>query len=261
MAAAPYICDLDASSLNFSNMTVLDGKQRVDMFTDRESTQRLMFSLCPDPADAFETRFPLDGPREDSDNSRRGQVVRLPKEEVVAALMAIDEKVIETAVARSTDWFKGKVLDRLAIEARYRPLVNRIGNAKTGETDPCLKFKVKVPDLTRKPTLLHLRREDGFIVEHGARIAMLEQRGAGIARLAPILSSFGLWFMGGGSSFGISVQAEEIVVHPPISAAPLSRFACKRELKIVKEAEHCFDEEDGGDAQRVRVELHDGEDA
>jgi hypothetical protein len=51
-------------------------------------------------------------------------------------------------------------------------------------------------------------------------------------------------------AFGISMQAEQLVVRPGVSASPLFAFKAKRPIEEVEEVEE-------GDVKRTDVELDD----
>ena len=117
-----------------------------------------------------------------------------------------------------------------------------------------MKFKVKVAN-AKVPTKLHHVNADGSVAEHQGKVKELEKRGA---KLAPVLSSFGLWFMGGKdpTKFGISYQAEEIVITPG-EVKPLSSFSTKRPFEMASKTDVPTAEDDEEESKRAKVEEED----
>lgn len=226
----PYPClsDIAIETIKFSKMYIVDGKSRVDI--SQANGKKLIFALCSDCQDPYSTRYPLDNIREDAtDKTRRGQKILLEEEDTKKALLDLDEAVIRAAVENAADWFKSKIpVDEEIIRSRYQRIVFE---EAPEDAHPCMKFKVKT-ETAKVPTKLHRVLPDGRIVELQGRVSDLEAPGA---KLAPILSSFGLWFMGGKdpTKFGVSFQAEEIVVTPGEGRAPLSNFQSKRKIETV----------------------------
>ena len=184
-----YIGDIDLDELNFSKMYTSDGKLRVDITT--KNNRKLIFQLCSDAQEPYSTRYALDTVRDDAaDKTRRGQAVVLEEEKTAMAMEKIDELVMKAAIANSEDWFKSKSpLSEQTIRDRYQKTVFRTPD----DSKCCIKFKVKVEG-AKVPTRLHRTNGDGNIVEDKGRVKDLERRGA---KVAPVLSTFGLWFMGG----------------------------------------------------------------
>lgn len=208
-----FIGDVDIKQVVFGPFTTVDQKQRVDVFRDATS-KKLLFNLCPNAETLFDSRYRLDTPAEGSDGSRRGLTVALNDERARQSLQMLDDRIVETAVANSKEWFKKK-LSEVEVRARYKPLVFR---ANDDDLFACTKFKVKC---AKFPTKLHLTLPDGVRVPEGGSLDDLGQRNV---KVAPILSIFGLWFMGGGSTFGVSMQAEEILILRGDTENPMSNF-------------------------------------
>lgn len=246
--AFPFVCDLDLSKIHFAPHSSDDGKEKVEVFVD-QTKRKLKFSLCEDAMEPFETRFPLDGMRDDSNNERRGQMICLKDEKVLAQFRALDELVLKTAFERSKEWFKGKQLTMEELKFRYQPLV-----CKGKEEDDffCTKFKVKCPP-AKVPTALHLLKQSGDECELVDKGCSLDQLSAAGGKMAPLLYVYSIWFMGGGRSFGLTVQAEEIVVQPGVATNPLSKFQTKRKVTMVSASDDATGDEPV--AKSVKVEL------
>lgn len=242
-----HITDIDMNNLYFAPMESKDGKQRVELYKDSAVSKhnKLFFNLCEDPTEPFQCRYRLDSVRDESDGSRRGLAVKLQDPTVRDAIAALDDAVVNKAVEHSKEWFK-KELTRDQILLRYKPLFL----AKEEEEYPILKFKVKCRVV---PTKLHFLRSDGFIVPEGASLDHLI---TGVAHVAPILSVHSVWFMGGGTSFGLTIQAEEMVVRPATPPQPLANFCSrsKRPLQVVKRED---DDEAAAALKTSRMDVED----
>ena len=233
----PFIGDIDMSTIKLGQMQTSNGKQSVEIACNATKNGKLYANLCKDVRAPMPAKYQLDMVRDDSDGSRRGLIVCIDDPDVAAALKALDDLVVAAAVANCKEWFKKSALTETEVRARYRPLLFK---AQEEDDFSSTKFKVKC---TKFPTKLHLQKDDDTIVADGGRIEHLEDRGA---LLAPIVSIFGLWFMGGGSSFGIGMQAEEMVVTPGKGTVALSNFLSKRPLEVVRAAPELEGDEQEG---------------
>ena len=246
-----YIGDIDLNDIKFSKMYTSDGKMRVDI--SMKNNKKFIFQLCSDAQEPYSTRYALDQVRDDAaDKTRRGQAVLLEEEKTLKAMEQIDELVMKAAIANSADWFKSKTpLSEETIRDRYQKTVFR---ASSDDETGCVKFKVKVNG-AKVPTRLHRTNGDGNIVEDKGRVKDLERRGG---KVAPVLSSFGLWFMGGKdpSKYGISYQAEELIVTPG-ETKPLSSFASKRPFSMAASVD-ADPEEEAPSPKREKIEEDDG---
>ena len=211
--ATPYVGDMDMSKIVFGPCEIKDGKTKVEVYRDGTSTANNnkinKLALCKDAMVPMETRFSLDNVREDSGNPyRRGLGITVTDPNTIRALRALDEVIVKAAIANSKDWFKKKEpLSEDAVRVRYKPL---LGPLKEGDETDGVKVKVKCPGVSY-PTSLHHRDVDGRHHKNGGRIEHLT-RGA---KVVPIVSaSYGLWFMGGGTQFGLSLQAEDMIIIP-----------------------------------------------
>jgi hypothetical protein len=227
----PYVADIKLSSLEFSPLISDGGRNRVDVKTC--NGRNVQFNLTPDVSEPIDATFALDLVRDDtSDPLRRGQSVIIYDTETERgnkatydALKALDALIIAKAVENSENWFKGKQLSYEQVEARYKPLVGpdlKRGNLMVS------KFKVKCPG-SKVPTRMHLMKEHD-IVQDAGRVSHLEYKGA---KLSATISTYGVWFMGGGTQFGMSMQAEELIVTPAMGPEPLANFSNKRSIAVI----------------------------
>lgn len=238
----PLCSEIDLGKCKFTPMYKADDRQRVDITL--QTGRKVLFQLC-DVHEPCKCKYPLDRVQEDAaDKTRRGQALILTDPNVVDNFRALDERIIELAMEHQKDWFKAKTpLSEDTIRDRYRSILR-----KYNEEDEhyYIKFKVKV-DGSRVPTKLHKVNADGKVAENRGRVEDLERHEC---TMAPILSAFGLYFTGGGASFGISFQAEEIVYTSP-SKQPLSNFSSKRPIEVTDVSDEIGDEEVSAKCHRV----------
>jgi len=77
--------------------------------------------------------------------------------------------------------------------------------------------------------------------------------------VVPILSMFGVWFLGR-DTFGLSVQADKMIVTPRSPAPRITGFKFSRPVQVVTRDEMGDEEEEecggsgGGGGKRVKVE-------
>ena len=141
----------------------------------------------------------------------------------------IDELVIKKAVECSKEWFgkAGKPLAQPMTEAvirdRYQPLIYY---KDEGDEDMVVKIKVKTGG--DYPTTMHLN-EEGRFRKYGGKAEHLTQG----ACVVPVVSmSYGVWIIPGGK-FGVTMQAEEMMVTPGQSADDdLSHFASSKPIMM-----------------------------
>ena len=186
-------------------------------------------NLCADATQPMETRFRLDAVRDDGNPDRRGLMIKVTDPRTVKAFEALDDMIVEKAIECSRDWFgkpgkPGPVLSEEAIRLRYKPLLFTYGE----DAFKCCKIKIKTGG--DYPTTLHLN-ENGRHRKFGGRAEHLNN----YASVVPIVSaSYGIWFMGGGLQFGLSMQAEEIIVSPGNAEEDdLSHFASSVPLSML----------------------------
>lgn len=204
---------IDVDKITFGPVDFTGGKVKVDVYRD-DNTSRMnrfnRFSLCNDAQQPMVTRYGLDAVRDDQQNpDRRGLMIRVSDPVTVDVLRRIDEKVISAAVKNSREWFgkQGKPLptplsDEI-VRSRYQPLLME----REDENVKVCKIKVKAGG--DWPTKLHLN-EDGCYRKNGAKPEHLTE---GCEVVPAVSMSYGIWFIPGGK-FGLTMQAEEIIVTP-----------------------------------------------
>lgn len=233
----PHISEFDVNAITFGPVEYAGknkDKVKVDMFRDGTSSAKAnrfnRFNLCRDAAEPMITKYALDTVREDSTNpDRRGLMIRVSDPVTRTTLEGIDELVIKKAVECSKEWFgkAGKPLAQPMSEAvvrdRYQPL---IFHKDEGDEEKVVKIKVKTGG--DYPTTMHLN-EDGRFRKYGAKAEHLSQG----ARVVPVVSmSYGVWIIPGGK-FGVTMQAEEMMVTPGEGGEDdLSHFASSKPIMM-----------------------------
>jgi hypothetical protein len=248
-----FVGDLDVSKVVFKPLAMDKGIPRVEIAKDASTKSKFFFNLCKKATEPFELRYRLDSVQEGSDGSRRGLSVKIQDEQVKKVLQELDEAVVAAGVANCKEWFKKSQMSEMEVRARHKPLLV----FSEDNPDECsLKFKVKCAQYKTK---LHLLQEGNNVVMNGATLDDLNER---TTRIAPILSIYSVYFMGGGSQFGISIQAEEMFVLPGAKDGALSNFLGEFNVvnppvadPVSSNAVQLEEEESGEpDAKRVRLE-------
>lgn len=252
-----FVGTFDSCNLHFAPMsTTSDGRSSVELYKDPSMSKfsRLEFQLCEDAEAPMTTKYAIDN---DDNPNRRGLAVKVEDPRVVAALESLDAAICAKAVECSAQWFK-KSLNADQIEARYKPILQK----RDGDDHFYMKIKVKT-GTSKVPTVLHLRDpETGLVHKRGGRVEHLANAGA---QVVPIVSAYSLWFMGGGSQFGISFQAERMIIAPGAPRNDLDKFLSSKQFKVAAATDEVPSyvplEEDGmetkGEDEDITVEgLH-----
>lgn len=227
MAPPPFIGTVDMSKVHFGPMMNNGTKQHMEMFKDDTTTKsnRLTFNLCSDPRYPMQCKYPLDSVKPDQDGLRRGLTVNVEQSNTLSALRALDDRVIAHARSHCKEIFKKPSMTDDEILLRYNRLVKDHDNGTSS-----IKFKVKCGG--QVPTELHLIDEQQRIVLNKATLSEITECAP---MVSPILSVYGLWFMG--SSFGITIQAEKMLVKPGIPPSPVADFLItENPMQVVIEA-------------------------
>lgn len=252
----PHASQFDWSKLVFGAVDTSGGKTKVEVYKDSTSTARSnrlnRLNLCADAKQPMETKFRLDSVRDDGNPDRRGLMIKVTDPRTVKALEELDETIVAKAVECSKEWFgkpgkPGPPLSEEVVRSRYKPLLFTYGD----DAYKCCKIKVKTGG--DYPTTLHLN-DNGMHRKYGGRVEHLTQG----ACVVPIVSaSYGIWFLGGGGGFGLSMQAEEIIVTPGNAENDdLSHFASSVPLAMAPAA--AADEDEGGIKEEILRDDEDG---
>lgn len=214
----PYVTDLDFSSIVFSKIQVEKDSKKVEL--SRQEGGKIQFVLGSAPLRA---RYAIDKPQ--NDPTRRGQSIIIEDPDVIAALDSFDEAVMKHAVANCDEWFKNlPAKDVVSDEVREQIVRSRYSKLlQTKGEDRVLKFKIKVGG--QVPTEMYERRADGTVNpdEEGAvTVADLEKSGCLFEPM--LVCRYGIWFMGGGDSYGVSLEAEKVIVTKGKDRDPLGSF-------------------------------------
>ena len=225
-----YIAELDASKIHLAPLTTGE-KQQKQVLVYRDASMsarnRIEVQLCPDETAPLECKYRLDTVQDGQDPLRRGQKVKVYDETTLAALARIDEKIVATAIERSLEWF-GKSLSAEQVRARYK-FIAQVD--KVGEDFHTMKFAVKAPG-SKVPTQMHLLEASGDMHKHGGRTEHLELSGA---RVVPIVSAYSIWFLAGGKQFGLSFQAEKMLITPGQARDDLAGFTMSKRVRVIDE--------------------------
>ena len=208
-----HICDFDMKAVTYGPTKNIDGKVQVEIFRDCTSTAKqnrfTRVNLCKDAADPMVPLWDLDGLRDDQANpDKRGWAIKVTDEGTRAALEGLNESLVQEAMKRSKEWFKGKQLDEATIRDRVHPLLNKHAR-EDGEVD-YVKIKIKCGKALY-PTKIHIKQPDGSYDKNAGTVEDLTRD----ALVVPVLSwssPMSVWFMAGGSKFGLSLLAEELFV-------------------------------------------------
>jgi hypothetical protein len=223
-----YIGDIDMSKVIFLPLKKGGSNQSiVEICKDNTSTtkNKLLFNLCTDIQTPCNLKYKLDSINENSDGSRRGHTVLLEDPQATSALEALDEMVIAAAITNSKDWFK-KVMNETEIRFLYKSLVNT--DDKDGITKST-KFKVKC-ESSQYPTKLHTMEsgeEDDVVTIDGGCVDDLCIHAT---KVVPLLTAYCVWI--GSNQFGVSMQAEQMVIQKGSDKPVLSGFTSKRPMSF-----------------------------
>jgi hypothetical protein len=239
-----YVADFDASKMHFAPLTTGGaGQKQVLVFRDASSTaggNRVEFQLCPDTAAPLECKYRLDDVKEGQNPHRRGQKVKVTDAATLAALAAIDERIVATAIERSAEWF-GRTIPADQVRARYKPIAEV---AHDGDDHHTMKITFKGPGAPVPTELFRLDEKTGKVSADG-QLEHLELKGA---RVVPIVSAYALYFLGGGTQFGLSFAAEKVIYTAGRKRDVLAGFVSSTPLEL---------EEPAADEPDLAEELHE----
>lgn len=250
----PFVGDLDLSKIHFQPLTSKEGRKQVELFLDASSTQnsnRIKFQMCPDQTQPLFTRYGLDQVRDDGDPTRRGLTIMVRHKRTIASLLAMENAIVAAAVAKSKDWFK-KELTEEQVRLRFKSILS-----PHPEDEETFLMKIKVKCKGSKVPTKILRKVSDRQVRHSDE----EDLAARGAQVVPLLSTYSLWFMAGDAQFGVSFQAEEIMVTPGDAPSEVSNFTLSEHMEVVKtEEDTAPEEEEEPSAKRIKtVELEEAE--
>lgn len=245
-----FIGDFDPAQLEFQPFASDGGRSRVIIEDPTCNRKQFEYQLCKTVQTPIQAKYGLDRVQEDGNPDRRGLTLKITDEKVIETLKKLDDTIIDEAMKRSKEWFKGKELTREAVLARYKPLLTEY------EDHHAIKIKVKVGQ-SKVKTSMHLQDGD-YIRKHGATELDLTSG----AKVVPVVSAYALWFMAGGATFGLSLQAEQLIVTPQTAKDELDDFISDVPLKRHKEEEVDDTpvflqeaEEQMGQSSEIQVEL------
>lgn len=256
----PFVGDLDLANVHIAPLVQKEGKKHVEVFLDSSSTlssNHIKFQLCPDEREPIETRYALDQPHMDNgDGTRRGLTLIIRNKKAIVALKALEDTIVKHAVAKSKEFFK-KELEERTVRDRFKSIL-------TPHPDDSEAFYMKIKvKCTGAKVPTKIKRK---ISETQVKSSNEHDLSAPGALVVPLVSAYSLYFMAGDAQFGLSFQAEELMVTPGAARDEMSNFALTTTMQVVK------DEGDGptGDAtedagegepapKKFKVTLEDGE--
>ena len=256
MPSYSHIGEFDMKAVTYGPTKNIDGKLQVEIFRDGTSTGKqnrfTRVNLCKDEAAPMEPLWDLDGVRDDQANpDKRGWAIKVTDEATRTALQELNESLVQEAMKRSKEWFKGKQLDEATIRDRVHPLLNKHAR-EDGEVD-YVKIKIKFGKALY-PTKIHIKQPDGSYDKEAGTVEDLT-RGALVVPVVSWSSPMSVWFMAGGSKFGLSLLAEELFVTrgKEVDDAPMIHSSVP--LKWTKRtAEEALDASEGAVAKRAKSE-------
>ena len=224
---ATFLGDFDVTTVEFGPVDDTGKQKNAKVFDKNKKTIAWNLTDCS-ITKLLDARFALDPLRDQQDgtgtnSTRRGQAVVIEDERVERVLEALDELIVNYAAEHSQEFFKKK-LTKEAVQLRYKKTLDK----KDGDERPYMKFKIKFAP-GPYPTELHLLTADGKVIENGAKMEDLQKFGA---KMSAVLTFYGLWFMGGGTQFGASIQAEKMIVKPGVGRSSLAAFATSTPLVV-----------------------------
>lgn len=217
-----YIGEMDVSKINCATVTHDPKRSYVDLTYGNSTRNDIHLKLCEGRDNRVPLKFRLDKPVEGGNTTRRGLALKVYDGKELEILKALDERIVQEAVKNSKEWFK-KTLSEEQVRARYKPIVSMY---REEDDHHMLKVKVKVEDETGRskqiPSVLHLCDEDGEIHKRCGRLDHLSTLDS--TSVNPVVSTREIWFMGGGSTFGISFQVEKMIIFPGKERDELDAF-------------------------------------
>ena len=138
-------------------------------------------------------------------------------EAIVQKFKDFDDTILKYAIAHRAEWFKDK-LDEDDVRSRFKSVLT------WDDSEQCYFFKVKVKCRGSKyPTTLTHMHDDGVAVTEED----LNNKGCGVV---VDMTAFRMWWMVRDSKFGITLQAESMMILPASQQAPV--FNTKRSFEV-----------------------------
>lgn len=224
---AHIVGNCDFSRLHAMPMTKNNGKKRVDLFMDDMSTapgNKIKFQICQDETKPVITKYPLDQVRDDtSDPTRRGQVCLIEDPKDQESLIKLDDRIVELGVQNSKEWF-GKPLTEEQVRLRYKNCLTR----DSDDSDYNFKFKVKCTGAAWPTKIFRKSGPDSLVPTNESALS------AKNAKIVAIVSAYGIYFISGDAQFGVSFQAEHIlVVEEGVASSATGAFSLTKSFKVV----------------------------
>lgn len=252
--AVRFVGDIDFSKIHCTPMEKGKvGQKLVKVYMNALSTNasnKISFQLAQDEDAPVETHFGLDTIKDDqTDKTRRGQVMRIPPGAAVTALTALDEALVKAGVDNAKEWF-GKPLSEEQVRDKYKPIVFLSQDGMHS----LMKAKIKCASHSY-PTALHkVVKDDKYKVCDESVLANKGVRGV------PVLSAVQLYFIGGGQQYGISFQVDEFNIYH-VEERSAVKATLKRPLRRAEDDDEDEEGEDEPFAKAPKVTLEGAETA
>lgn len=230
-----YIGNVDLSTLYFSPVAVEKSRKSVSVYLNDKNTSwanRMAFQLCEDEDSPIITKYGIQEPQEDQEETRLNLPVLLDPtihKVEIDKLHEIDKIVKAEACKKSKEWWK-KDHKPEAIDVMYKSLIEWDNDRAMYR----VKMKVIVPHPQpepgkkySKPTAIYHLNESGKVEKADHSILT---RGS---KLVPSVSTSCVWFLGD-NAFGISLKADVILCKPGIERTPLEQLNLKRKYAEVE---------------------------
>ena len=164
-------------------------------------------------------KWPLQQVKEGDDGTRRDWKLIITDPEVVESLEKFDEFIIDKAYENRKEWFPRKEYTREQLADKLKGVYR-----EQDDGTRCVQVKVKCPGAT---SLTQIQVQD----ENGRKTGSIDDL-VKFAKTIPIVRIFNIWFMDGGS-FGVTLQADKLLVYPPPKMEFTDYFHLSRPLTWV----------------------------
>ena len=220
-----YVSSLNVNNIHFHEISFgTKGQKMVDLAFDPNSkawSQRIIVQLCKDETEALFARYGLSKPRDEQDSNKRNIELKLENNDVIQKLKAIDDRVVNYAVKESKSLFR-KDLSEEQVRAKYKGLLK----CKEDGSYHFVNIKVKC-NADEKPTPIKVLKEGGNTLSTGDFTDLT----AG-CKVVPVARILTVWFMS--DTFGLSLQADKLMVIPGVQKSFLDDFVLTRSFVVEK---------------------------
>ena len=234
------------------------GAKSVRVFMDSSSTMNsnmIQVQLCEDESSAIRCLYPLNQAYEGGNQFKRDLKIVIEDPKVIAKMHALEERLVSEAVRNSKQWFKMPLTEE-QVRLRLKPILTPTAppSDPTGEPLQVMKIKFKTAG-SQVPTKLVVLDQ----ATNTAKVCKEDKLELEGAVIIPVVSAYAIYFLGGDTQFGLSFNAEHImIVQEGAPRDALGAFTLKRKVALV----HDEEEERGESSSKVaKVELDEADEA